>query len=296
MIKKAVISDALSLRKKAQKWVMQKPLKEFSKLSEAKTAKLIYELEIHQIELELQNENLHKINAEKDKFFSIIAHDLRGPSNGFLGLTELMAEGLSYMTHDEIQKTAILMRNSAANLFRLLGNLLEWSRIQRGLATFVPISCLLMPKIPEMLASVLEVAIKKEVTVSYDIPCDLMFFADENMLGGVIRNLVSNAVKLTPAGGNITVSAKYNADTSVEISVKDSGIGMNKHMVDHLFNLDVNTNRNGTEGEYSTGLGLIICRDLIEKHSGTLWVESEEFVGSTFRFSLPLPINFKIVN
>lgn len=242
-----------------------------------------------QVEAELQhkNEQLRKINAEKDKFFSIIAHDLRGPSVGFLGLTELMAEGLSHMTLDEIQKTALLMRNSAANLFRLLGNLLEWSRMQRGMTSFVPATFLLMPKISEIMVLVQEAANKKELRINYDIPNDLMVFADENMLGVIIRNLGSNAVKFTPIGGGITISARSQADNSVGISIKDSGIGMNKHMVDHLFNLNVNTNRNGTDGEYSTGLGLIICKDFIEKHGGELWVESEEGVGSTFRFSLP---------
>lgn len=159
--------------------------------------------------------------------------------------------------------------------------------MQRGLASFVPTSFLLMPKISEMIASVLEAANLKEITIGYAIPKDLIVFADEQMLGGIMRNLVSNAVKFTAVGGSITVSAKSASDKSVDISVKDTGIGMNRHMIDHLFNLDVNTNRKGTEGEYSTGFGLIISKDLIEKHGGELWIESEEGFGSTFRFSLP---------
>jgi len=239
-------------------------------------------------ELQLKNEELNKINAEKDKFFSIIAHDLRSPFNGFLGLTELMADGLTHMTLEEIQKTAVLMRNSAANLFRLLGNLLEWSRLQRGLATYTPAPLLLMPKISEMMDFVLEAANKKEIAVSYDIPPDLVVLADVNMLEVIVRNLVNNAVKFTPRRGSITVSAKSHPDSSsVEFAIRDSGIGMNRNMLDNLFRLDVNTNRKGTDGEYSTGLGLIICKDLVEKHGGKLWAESEEGKGSTFRFSLP---------
>ncbi len=238
-------------------------------------------------EIQLKNEELHRINVEKDKFFSIIAHDLRSPFNGFLGLTEIMVEELPTMTMDEIRKIALMMRTSATNLFSLLGNLLEWSRMQRGLTTLSCESFLLMPKISESMVFVMEGANNKSIEVCYNVSDDLVVYADRNMVGGMIRNLVSNAVKFTPRKGNITISAKTIEDSFVEISVKDSGIGMDKEMVDHLFILDVNTSRNGTEGECSTGLGLILCKDFVEKHGGKLWVESEEGKGSTFRFTLP---------
>jgi len=245
-------------------------------------------------EIKLKNEELQKINAEKDRYFSIIAHDLRSPFSGFLGLTELMAKGLPQMTLDEIQKITLLMRNSATNLFRLLGNLLEWSRMQRGLTTYIPTSFLLKPKIAKIMVWVLEGADQKEITVNYSIPEDLVVYADGNMFEAVIRNLVSNAVKFTPHGGRIIISAKSAADNSVEISVTDSGIGMNQKMLNNLFRLDVNTNRKGTQGEYSTGLGLTICRDFIEKHGGKLHIESEEKKGSTFSFTLPANPNFEV--
>ena len=179
------------------------------------------------------------------------------------------------------------MRTSATNLYSLLGNLLEWSRMQRGLTTFVPSSFQLMQRISESMVYVLESAVKKEISISYDIPENLEVYADKNMIGGIIRNLVSNAVKFTPKGGKITISAKSGSYNSIEISIKDSGIGMNTNMIEHLFRLDVNTSRTGTEGEYSTGLGLILCKDFIEKHGGKLWIESEPGKGSTFRFTLP---------
>jgi len=238
-------------------------------------------------EIRLMNADLRKINDEKDKFFSIIAHDLRNPFSGFLGLTELMAEGLTTMSIDEIQKTAVLMRNSATSLFRLLSNLLEWSSMQRGLNLFVPEQFLLMPKVTETMVLILDSANKKGIRINYHIPGDMMVYADKNMLEGIIRNLVTNAVKFTRAGGNITISANTLPDHTSIISIKDSGIGMNKTMLDNLFRLDINTNRKGTEGEYTTGLGLIICKDFIGKHGGKLWVESEEEVGSIFHFSLP---------
>lgn len=238
-------------------------------------------------EIRLKNEELHRMNVEKDKFFSIIAHDLRSPFNGFLGLTELMVEDLPTMSMDDIKKIALIMRTSATNLFNLLGNLLDWSRMQRGLSTFSFESFLLKPRISESMVFVMDGANKKGIVVSYDIPGDLEVYADRNMVGGIIRNIASNAVKFTNKGGNIAISAKTVADNFVEISIKDNGIGMNQEMIDYLFLLDVNTSRSGTEGECSTGLGLILCKDFIEKHGGKLWVESEEGKGSTFRFTLP---------
>jgi len=238
-------------------------------------------------EIKLKNEELHRMNIEKDKFFSIIAHDLRSPFNGFLGLTELMVEDLATMSMNDIKKIALIMRTSATNLFSLLGNLLEWSSMQRGLSKFSFESFLLKPRISESMVFVMDGANKKDITVSYDVPGDLEVYADRNMVGGIIRNIASNAVKFTNKGGNIAISARKVADNFVEISIGDNGIGMNQEMIDHLFLLDVNTSRSGTEGECSTGLGLILCKDFIEKHGGKLWVESEEEKGSTFRFTLP---------
>jgi PAS domain S-box-containing protein len=247
----------------------------------------ITERELAEAEIKRKNEELQKINGEKDKFFSIIAHDLKSPFTGFLGLTDLMVEKMSSMNLDEIHDLAKIMRTSANNLFRLLGNLLEWSSMQRGLTTFNPSPFLLMPKISEALILVLDGADKKKITIIYNVPTDLEVFADANMFGVIIRNLMTNAVKFTPSGGSITISAKSVSDKSVEISIKDTGIGMNAYIVDNLFRLDINTSRKGTEGEYSTGLGLVLSKDFIEKHKGKLWVESEEGNGSVFRFTLP---------
>lgn len=238
--------------------------------------------------LRKSEEKLRKSNAEKDKFFSIIAHDMRSPFNGFLGLTEIMVEGLPGMKMDEIQQMAILLKKSATNLFSLLGNLLEWSRMQRGLTAFAPTSFLLMPKIFESLVFVKDAADKKDILISYAVPEDLTVFSDTNILGGILRNLVTNAIKFTPKGGIITVSAKSISGNSVEISVRDTGIGMNKKLIANLFHLNVNTNRKGTDGESSSGLGLMICKDFIEKSGGKLGIQSSEGKGSVFHFTLPV--------
>lgn len=238
-------------------------------------------------ELQLKNEELQKLNIQKDKFFSIIAHDLRGPFSGFLDLTEMMAGGISGMTTEEIQRIASVMKNSATNIYHLIGNLLEWSMMQRGITSFNPVSFLLLPKIQESIALPLEAATIKAIVVGYDIAEELQVYADVNMLGGILRNLVTNAVKFTPKGGSILVSAKQTADHQIQISVKDTGIGMSNQMIENLFQLDINTSRKGTEGESSSGLGLIICKDFVEKQNGLLWVESQEGKGTTFHFTLP---------
>jgi len=242
-----------------------------------------------QIEEEIKKKNteLQRVNAEKDKFFSIIAHDLRSPLNGFMGLSELLAEGLFGMTLEEIRKIALMMRNSATNLNHLLGNLLEWSQLERGLILFTPKSYLLMPGLKESLILVSEAAKAKNIEMNLEIPENLVVYGDKNMLESVFRNLVFNAVKFTSRGGMITVSVKSLPDNNLEFSVKDTGIGMDDAIMDQLFSLDAKTGRKGTDGELSTGLGLIICRDLIEKHGGKLKVESEEEKGSTFSFTLP---------
>ena len=234
-----------------------------------------------------KNEQLIQANAEKDKFFSIISHDLRGPFNGFLGLSKLLAEDLQRFTPEDIKKIAGSMRDSATNMFSLLENLLEWSRLQRGITSFKPESFLLMPMIDDIMHTVMDSANKKEIEISYEIQADLEVFADEYMLASTIRNLASNAVKFTLKGGKVTIAAKSVPGHSVEISIRDTGIGMNHEMVHDLFRLDVQTNRRGTENEPSSGLGLLLCKDFVEKHGGKLWVESEEGKGSVFYFTIP---------
>jgi len=233
-----------------------------------------------------QAEEMKELNATKDKFFSIISHDLRSPFQIFLGFTRMMAEELPTLTLDEIQKIAVSMRSSANNLFNLLENLLQWSQMQRGLSSFKPEPFILSNGIVAIIELVREAADKKKIALNYDVPEGLTVLADAQMFESLMHNLIFNAVKFTPKGGKISIVAKPMPDNSVEISIKDTGIGMNKNMVENLFRLDMQTNRKGTEGEPSTGLGLIICKDFVEKHGGKIWVESEEGKGTTFYFTL----------
>ena len=235
-----------------------------------------------------QNEELSKLNATKDKFFSIIAHDLRGPIGGLMGLSQIMAEELSSLTIEEVQELALSMNHSATNLFGLLENLLNWARMQRGSISYDPKIWELHLLVNESVEMIREPAKIKEIEIGIQIPEGLMVFADKNILQMVIRNLVSNSIKFTEKGGKIILSVEAKDGKTVEISIKDNGIGMNKELVDNLFHADVRNGRKGTNGEPSTGLGLLLCKEFVEKHGGKIWVESEEGKGSTFSFLLPI--------
>lgn len=239
------------------------------------------------LKIHRQNKELHELNACKDKFFSLIAHDLRSPFNGFLGLTEIMAEELSGMTLEEIREITVNLRSSATSLNRLLENLLIWAQIQRGLIPFYPAVEQLLPIVTESISVVLQSAKNKNIEIHYDVPDDIFVFVDNNQLQTVIRNLVSNSVKFTPNGGIVNITAKSTDNNTIEFAIKDTGIGMNSIMVENLFRVDVRTKREGTEGEPSTGLGLILCKDFIEKMGSVIRVESQEGKGSAFYFTLP---------
>ena len=247
-------------------------------------------------EINLKNAELQRLNAEKDKFFSIIAHDLRSPFQTLLGFTPEMPELLLSYPLEKIQRLAINMRTSAHKLYSLLENLLEWSQMQRGLISFNPVQILLPEAISEILALIRDKAEKKMIEISCDIPDNLTVLADKRMFESVMHNLVSNAVKFTHKEGKVTITAVAAPNNTVEISIRDTGIGMKKEMLDNLFLLGANLSHKGTEGESSAGLGLFICKDFVEKHDGKLWAESEEGKGSNFRFTLPAKANDLGVN
>jgi signal transduction histidine kinase len=234
-----------------------------------------------------KNRELQMANAEKDKFFSIIAHDLRGPFNGFLGFTRILVEELPDLTIDEIRDMAVDLKNSAINLYRLLENLLEWSLMQRGNTDFKPQTIFLKSKVDDSIRPLLELFHKKGIVLNVNVPEIMNVIADPNMLASTIRNLTSNALKFTTKGGAVSISASPVSDCLVRISIRDSGIGMSKQILDNLFKIDQKTNRLGTDREPSTGLGLFLCKDFIEKNGGGLTVESGEGNGSTFSFTVP---------
>jgi len=230
--------------------------------------------------------NLKELNATKDKFFSIIGHDLRNPLNALLGFSELISGTTRDYTLEEIRKYNKIINDSARNIHQLVENLLDWSRSQAGNIDFSPKHCTLLP-VTNDIQNIFNIQIKKKnITVFNNIPENFNVFADKNLLSTILRNLVSNAIKFTPSGGYITLSAE-KSNGKVDISVSDTGIGMTRDQINNLFHLDTHVIKNGTSDEKGTGLGLLLCKEFIDIHKGTIQVESEPDKGSTFTFSLP---------
>jgi PAS domain S-box-containing protein len=235
----------------------------------------------------IQNAQLQEINSEKDKFFSIIAHDLRSPFSAFLGLTEIMTEKLPTLSGDEILILASQMRDSAKNLFGLLENLLQWSLIKRGIAKLNPEQIKLNPEMHESMLTYLGASQSKRISILLNVSENETVYADPHMLRSLIRNILSNAIKFTPEGGTVTISSERLPDNSCMISVRDTGIGISQKMQKLLFKIGADISRKGTSGEPSTGLGLLLCKEFVSMHHGEIWVESTEGEGSTFYVKFP---------
>ncbi|MCC5933166.1 MAG: hybrid sensor histidine kinase/response regulator [Candidatus Cyclonatronum sp.] len=230
---------------------------------------------------------LKALNAEKDRFFSIIAHDLRGPLSGTMGLAEILSNNARDISIEDIVEYSTALYSSTSDMYKLLLNLLDWARLQMGLVSYKPTDIKATQLIQEGLSMYEAMAKEKKLTINQNVEDDLTLYVDHNMINSIMRNLISNAIKFTPKNGKIEIRAFSNSpDTSI-IEVSDSGIGIPLYMQDKLFRLDENVSRSGTEGEESTGIGLLLCRDIAEKNKGKLSFESEEGIGSTFRVELP---------
>lgn len=235
--------------------------------------------------LQKNEKQLRELNATKDKFFSIIAHDLRTPFNSILGFSELILENSKRNDFNDMLKMSTVLNNTVNKSFDLLNNLLEWSRVQTGRIEFKPDDCHLSPLIKEV-TDLFSLAVKKKnIDIVFDMP-EIILKADSNMLYTVMRNLLSNSIKFSHKGGTIYISAVENKN-EVEISVKDNGVGINKDSMGKLFQLAENITTLGTNSEKGTGLGLILCKEFIENHGGKFSVESEEGKGSRFYFTIP---------
>jgi len=234
------------------------------------------------------NKELKEANETKDKFFSIIAHDLKNPFNSLLGFTDLLINDWNELSEEEKIEFISIIKNTTEETFRLLMNLLEWSTIQKKQVTFIPDKVLVSEIINETRKHLNPYAYFKNIRIYIDeIPENLIIEADPNMLLTVFRNLVSNAIKFTPKNGQITISAEVR-DENIKFCIEDNGIGMTKKVSDNLFKLNLKTPGKGTEGESGTGLGLVLCHEFIKMHNGKLWAESEPGEGSRFYFTIPL--------
>jgi signal transduction histidine kinase len=239
-------------------------------------------------EINIQNNKLEEVIQAKDKFFSIIAHDLRSPFTGLLGLTEVINENVDELTSAELSTVIEQLHLNVKNLFDLLKNLLDWAQMQQDNIQCNRIEIGLLKIVESNMNLIASLANQKEITINCNIPANQTVLADEAMLNSILSNLLSNSIKFTRHGGMVTVSSKTIDANLLEVSIADTGIGMSESMVNKLFKISEKVGRYGTEGEKSTGLGLILCKELVEKNGGTIRVESQENVGSTFYFTLSL--------
>jgi PAS domain S-box-containing protein len=229
---------------------------------------------------------LRELNATKDKFFSIIAHDLKSPFNSILGLSNYMAEQVRERNYEKMEEYATIIRDSSQRAMDLLLNLLEWSCEHTGQMVFSPGFIQINSLINEVVDLLSDSAQQKSISIQKTIPSNSTAFVDRSMFLTIMRNLVSNAIKFTNPNGIIKISLEEEPG-AFKISVSDNGIGIRKDRIEKLFRIDENHSTLGTQSEKGTGLGLILCKEFVEKHRGQIGVESEPGQGSTFWFTIP---------
>jgi PAS domain S-box-containing protein len=261
-------------------------------------------LEERQEKIQLQSEELNKqaqhlqkinlqleqLNATKNKFFSIIAHDLKNPFQAILGFSELlMRNGDDF---EEVQKLELIsmIKSSSESAFNLLENLLQWARTQTDTIKYNPQIIDLSDLIEQNIDLTKASAENKSITIDYDMSCDPTVYADSNMINLVIRNLLSNAIKFTRDEGKIMIKCFEKKPDELAVSITDTGIGISGEDLDKLFRIDEYFSTTGTSGEGGTGLGLIICKEFVEKNKGKIDIDSEPGVGTTFTFTLPVKV------
>ncbi len=277
-----------------------------SKKTEASLQESKKELEEHLIELSFSKENLEQQAARlvelaeneallseklkyeadvKDRFFSIISHDLKSPFTALLGMTQIMSKMGEKLSKDKLIEYAGNVNEAGERVFELLQNLLEWSRLQMEGATCEPQTVPLHDVTQESMDILRPMALEKNIRLANGVD-DASAYADRDMVQTVIRNLIANSLKFTPPGGSIEVSSKRDGDM-IRVTVSDTGVGMTADQVEKIFSLDQNTSTTGTSGEKGTGLGLPLCKDMLERNGGRIWAESQPGEGSQFHFTLP---------
>jgi len=240
-----------------------------------------------EIKVDQRTKELKELNATKDKFFSIIAHDLRNPFNTLLGFSELMINNLDAYDRKQISEFINIIHSTSKNAYSLLENLLEWSRTQAGRIELKTEKIDLFLLVEENISLLNGIANNKDIKLVNEVDKDTVAFADNNMINTVIRNLLANALKYTTKRGTVKVASETD-DDSVVIKVTDTGVGIQEENLENLFRIDVNYSTRGTEDEAGTGLGLILCKEFIQRNKGEIGVRSTFGIGSEFFFSLPV--------
>ncbi len=237
-------------------------------------------------EIELKNQELHKLNAEKDKFLSIMAHDLKSPFDTILGFSKFISDQVHSQDFDSMEEYVEIIKESSQKAVDLLRNLMEWTRTQTGRSSFNPENYNLWELINENISLLKVTAKQKEIAISKVCDSEIMVHGDKAMIGTVIRNLISNAIKFTSPGGSVKILVETH-NQNIKISIIDTGIGISDLAQQKLFRIDSSYSTLGTLEETGTGLGLILCKEFVEKHNGQIWVESVVNEGSQFNFTIP---------
>ncbi|HWS00164.1 MAG TPA: HAMP domain-containing sensor histidine kinase, partial [Prolixibacteraceae bacterium] len=230
--------------------------------------------------------SLFELNATKDKFFSIIAHDLRSPFSSIVGFSEILQSQIQSNKYERVEEFASYIKYSSQQAMDLLTNLLEWSRIQTGRIQLNSEYFELGILVHRIISLFNNTVIQKSITISTEFPNNLTVYADKDMIETIFRNLISNAIKFTHPNGKISVSFRQNQDELL-VAVRDDGVGISPEKVEKLFRIDENHTTRGTHNEKGTGLGLMLCKEFVEIHGGKIWIESEPGKGSVFCFTIP---------
>ena len=243
-----------------------------------------------QIALHDSEASLRELNHTKDRFFSIIAHDLRGSFNAILGFSNLLVK--EYDEYEDAEKISFISKilDAAGGTFKLLENLLEWSQSQTGAVEYHKVDVDLHEMAQNNIDTLFGQSSYKGISVINQITDSISVFIDRQSINSVVRNLISNALKFTPRFGSITLEAKTDGKMAI-ISIKDTGVGISSDKIDKLFRIDTKVTTLGTEEEQGSGLGLILCQEFVKRNGGRIWVESSVGNGSTFFFTLPLSIS-----
>lgn len=230
---------------------------------------------------------LTELNATKDKFFSIIAHDLKTPFNSIIGFSEYLSEEVKEKNYHKIEEIAGGILSSSKKAMDLLTNLMTWSQLESDRMPFSPTLLDISSLVSEVLSLVKPTAEQKNIFIENQMPLNAQVFADREMISTILRNLFTNAIKFTESGGKITVLSSLDKN-DLKVTIIDNGVGISKERIDKLFAIGNSNSTPGTQNEKGTGLGLILCKEFVEKNGGKIWVESEEGLGSTFYFTLPV--------
>jgi PAS domain S-box-containing protein len=237
-------------------------------------------------EIQKKNDELRQLNESKDKFFSIISHDLRSPFQGLLGISKLLVEEFDSLSREEFKEFVVLLNDALHTQYKFLDDLLSWSRIQSGRLILEPENLPFQKELEKVLL-IFDTNLKnKNISVTTECTKNIIVYSSVDMFSLLLRNLISNAIKFTKNGGHISINAKENKK-EVLIEVKDNGIGIKKENLARLFRIDIHFSTSGTNKESGNGLGLVLCKEIIEKHGGDIWVESEPGKGTSFTFTLP---------